>query len=29
MGVKERRLHHKILWKNTVPYILDEKYKKL
>jgi hypothetical protein len=28
MGNKNRRLHHKILWKNAVPVILDEKYKR-
>lgn len=28
MGVFDRRLHHKIKWKNAVPMILDEKHKK-
>lgn len=28
MGNKNMRIHHKISWKNTTPYILDEKYKK-
>ena len=28
MGFKHRRLHHSISWKNAVPVILDEKYKK-
>jgi len=29
MGVAELRIHHKIFWKNAVPYIIDEKHKKL
>lgn len=29
MGNKNRRLHHSISWKNTVPQIIDEKYKKV
>lgn len=28
MGDKNRRLHHSVTWNNTVPKILDEKYKK-
>lgn len=28
MGNKDKRLHHKILWKNAVPKILSENYKK-
>lgn len=28
MGNKNMRIHHKILWNNTVPKIIDEKYKK-
>jgi hypothetical protein len=28
MGNKNKRLHHSISWKNTTPYIIDEKYKK-
>ena len=28
MGVKNKRIHHKVLWKYTTPMILDEKYKK-
>ncbi len=28
MGSKYKRLHHKITWKNAVPVILNEKYKK-
>jgi hypothetical protein len=28
MGVSTRRLHHKILWSNATPMIIDEKYKK-
>lgn len=28
MGNKNLRIHHKIIWKNTVPCIIDEKYKK-
>ncbi|MEM4168305.1 MAG: hypothetical protein QXW98_07655 [Candidatus Caldarchaeum sp.] len=28
MGVKDRRIHHQILWKYAVPVILDEKYRK-
>ena len=28
MGVKNKRIHHSIKWKNTTPMILDEKYKK-
>jgi len=28
MGTKHKRLHHSISWKNAVPVILDEKYKK-
>lgn len=28
MGIRNRRLHHRINWKNTIPVILDEKYKK-
>jgi hypothetical protein len=28
MGNKNMRIHHKIAWNNTVPKILDEKYKK-
>lgn len=29
MGVKNRRLHHKIHWKNAIPMIIDEKFKKV
>lgn len=29
MGTKEARLHHKINYNNTVPCIIDEKYKKV
>jgi hypothetical protein len=29
MGNKNRRLHHSIKWKNTVPVILNEEHKKL
>jgi len=29
MGNKNKRLHHSISWKNTTPYIIEEKYKKL
>lgn len=29
MGVAERRIHHKILWKYTVPKILREEHKKI
>jgi len=28
MGISNVRLHHSIKWKNAVPYIIDEKYKK-
>lgn len=28
MGVAERRIHHRISWKNAVPMILDEKIRK-
>ncbi len=28
MGDKHKRLHHSIIWKNTVPVILEEKYKR-
>jgi len=28
MGFKHKRLHHKILWNNAVPLILNESYKK-
>ena len=28
MGQTHRRIHHSIKWKNTVPVLLDEKYKK-
>lgn len=28
MGVSNFRLHHSVSWKNTVPEIIDEKYKK-
>ena len=28
MGYTKQRLHHRISWKNAVPVILDEKYKK-
>lgn len=28
MGQTNKRLHHSIRWKNAVPLILDEKYKK-
>lgn len=28
VGVSHQRLHHQISWKNAVPVILDEKYKK-
>lgn len=28
MGYRERRLHHKILWDNAAPCILDEKWRK-
>jgi len=27
MGTKKKRLHHRVTWSNTVPCILDEKYK--
>lgn len=29
MGNKNKRIHHQITWKNAVPKILNEKYKKL
>tara|TARA_R110002020_G_scaffold370749_1_gene582376 strand:+ start:343 stop:1200 length:858 start_codon:yes stop_codon:yes gene_type:complete len=29
MGIAHRRLHHRIKWNNTVPKIINEKYKKL
>ena len=29
MGDKHKRLHHSISWNNTVPKIIDEKYKKI
>lgn len=29
MGAVNKRLHHAVKWENTVPMILDEKYKKL
>ena len=29
MGNKNLRIHHKIIWKKTVPCILDEKHKKV
>ena len=29
MGVSSKRLHHAISWDNTVPCIIDEKYKKI
>ena len=29
MGVKNKRIHHKILWKYTTPMILSEKHKKI
>jgi len=29
MGTSHKRLHHSISWKNTVPVILDETYKKI
>lgn len=29
MGNKDRRIHHKIKWRNTTPYILDESCKKI
>lgn len=28
MGYHNRRLHHRVSWKNTVPMILDERYRK-
>tara|TARA_R100000808_G_scaffold16392_1_gene37043 strand:+ start:669 stop:1547 length:879 start_codon:yes stop_codon:yes gene_type:complete len=28
MGVKDKRLHHKIMWGNAVPKIINERYKK-
>ena len=28
IGVGHRRIHHKIYWKNAVPKILNEKYRK-
>lgn len=28
MGEQHRRVHHRILWRNAVPVILDEKYRK-
>lgn len=28
MGVTNRRLHHRVSWKNTCPMIVSEKYKK-
>lgn len=28
MGISKRRLHHRVKWNNTVPVILEEKYKK-
>ena len=28
MGIAHRRLHHRVKWNNTVPVILEEKYKK-
>jgi hypothetical protein len=28
MGVKHKRIHHKVLWKHAVPMILSEAYKK-
>lgn len=28
MGNKNRRLHHKVVWKNTTPLIVDERFKK-
>jgi len=28
MGVKHKRIHHSVKWKNTTPVILNEKYKK-
>lgn len=29
MGSTHKRLHHSVTWKNTVPQIVDEKYKKV
>jgi len=29
MGQSHRRIHHKICWNNTVPCIIDEKFKKI
>lgn len=29
MGAKQKRLHHKINWKNAVPVILNEKFRKV
>ena len=28
MGAKNRRIHHKVIWKNAVPMIIGEQYKK-
>lgn len=28
-GEKNRRIHHKVLWRYTTPYIVDESYKKV
>lgn len=28
MGDKVYRIHHKVMWRNAVPQILDEKWKK-
>ena len=28
MGIANRRLHHRVKWNNTVPVILEQKYKK-
>jgi hypothetical protein len=29
IGAKHRRIHHKVNWKNTVPVIVDEKFRKI
>lgn len=29
MGNKHRRIHHKIRWRNTTPYVIDEKFRKI
>ncbi|MBP92576.1 MAG: hypothetical protein CMC55_00485 [Flavobacteriaceae bacterium] len=28
MGISDKRIHHRVKWNNTVPVILEEKYKK-